>query len=92
MGTVTFKKNGKLSTRPDSGAMGRHDKTQELGSCYFYRQTILPGNRDAQLSDNDYGKKQRRQEGASGGKRVNPRRTMITGASQKTPGDPKLPY
>lgn len=87
--TESFPKAGKKSSRPGTAAK---NKSQELGSCYFYRHDMLGGERTRQLADNDYGVRAQKKTKKTGGLRVNPRRTIITGASPKEPTDPKLPY
>lgn len=87
--TKSYPKRGKKSSRPGTAAQF---KEQKLGSCYFSRQTMLSSDRLRELGANDYGKKAQAKKKEIAGIAVNPRRTIITGASPKQPVDPQLPY
>ena len=75
----TYKKGGKKPGTPAK------DKSEELGSVYFYRHSKGGDERRfRELSMNDYGKKQRRDDpfellDESKGVPANPRRTIIHG-------------
>lgn len=87
--TENWKKSGKKSGRPGVEAKA---KSQKLGSCQLYRQSMLSSNRTRELNENDYGKRAQKTGKTESGIWANPRRTIITGASPKETIDPKLPY
>jgi hypothetical protein len=90
MATESWPKSGKTGGRPGTAA---EPKSQTLGSPYFNRHTLFgdAGTRTREMA-NDYGKKPQKTGKNDNGLSVNPRRTIITGASPKEPVDPKLPY
>lgn len=83
MGTETWPKAGKKSSRPGVEVAPQSEKP---GDPYHYRCSKGGAEtRDRELQSNDYGKKAQKVRPPPSGIAVDPRRTIISGGSPKQP-------